>query len=115
MVQGGSMNVSIATVNNAVVVGADGELDIMSAPQLDQVLTEAITQASSRLVLDLSDVTFMDSTGLGTVVKALKRCREKNLDFRVVVTTERVRKVFEITGLDSLISLSDALDAALSA
>ena len=107
------MNVSIATVNNAVVVGADGELDIMSAPQLDQVLTEAITQASSRLVLDLSDVTFMDSTGLGTVVKALKRCREKNLDFRVVVTTER--KVFEITGLDSLMSLSDALDAALSA
>lgn len=109
------MNVGIATVNNSVVVSADGELDIMSAPQVDQVLTDAIGQANSRLVLDLSDVTFMDSTGLGIVVKALKRCREKSLEFRVVVTNERVRKVFEITGLDSIISLSDALDAALSA
>lgn len=109
------MNVSIATVDSAIVVTAEGELDLVSAAELDGVLTEGIVQAASRLVLDLSAVTFMDSTGLGTVVKALKRCREKHLDFRVVVGTERVRKVFEITGLDSLLTLSSALDDALNA
>jgi anti-sigma B factor antagonist len=108
------MNVSITTVDSAIVVTAVVELDLVSAPQLDGVLTEGISQASARLVLDLSAVTFLDSTGLGTVVKALKRCREKDLDFRVVVSTERVRKVFEITGLDSLIALSSALDDALN-
>ena len=108
------MNVSITTVESAIVVTADGELDLLSAPRLDEVLTQGINQANSRLVLDLSAVTFMDSTGLGTVVKALKRCREKNLDFRVVVGSERVRKVFEITGLDSLVALSAALDDALN-
>ena len=109
------MNTSITTVDSAVVVTAEGELDLVSASQLDIALTDGIAAAQGRVVLDLRAVTFMDSTGLGTVVKGLKRSREKNLDFRVVVETERVRKVFEITGLDSLIVLSSSLDDALSA
>ena len=109
------MNVTTSQTNGVVVVSADGELDIVTAGQLDTELVAGLEQASLRLVLDLSAVSFMDSTGLGTVVKALKRCREKDVEFRVVVSTERVRKVFEITGLNTLISLTESLEGALSA
>ncbi len=109
------MNITTSQTNGVVVVAADGELDIVTAGQLDTELVAGLEQASLRLVLDLSAVSFMDSTGLGTVVKALKRCREKDVEFRVVVATERVRKVFDITGLNTLISLTESLEGALGA
>ena len=61
-------------------------------------------------VIDLSGVEFLDSTGLGVMVKALKWAREAGGSLRVVATADRITKVFTITGLDEVMSLSGSVD-----
>jgi len=65
------------------------------------------------VVVDLLGVTFMDSTALGVLVGALKRCRQAGGSMRIVVADPRVLKVFEITGLTELFSLFATLDEAV--
>ena len=52
----------------------------------------------------------MDSSGLGVIVRGLKRCREADKDLDLVITNERVLKVFGITGLDQVIPIHDAIE-----
>lgn len=97
------------------VVTAAGELDAHSAPLLQEAL-EPLTQVPGiGLVIDLSAVGFIDSTGLGVIVTALKHVREASGSLDVVVQSPRVLKVFALTGLDVVIPLHETLDQALSA
>jgi anti-sigma B factor antagonist len=95
------------------VVTAVGEVDVYTAPALDDALSAAVVAGATALVVDLSAVDFLDSTGLSVLVKALKRVRDIDGSLSVVVTAARVAKVFRITGLDQVIpvhpSLADAL------
>lgn len=88
------------------VVAVTGELDVFTAPQLEAALQELISQGRADIVVDLSGVEFLDSTGLGVMVKALKWAREAGGGLRVVATQERITKVFTITGLDEVMQLS---------
>ena len=69
---------------------------------------------NASLVIDLTDVGFIDSTGLGVLVTTLKHVREVDGRLDVVVTSPRVLKVLAITGLDVVIPLHSTLDEALS-
>lgn len=95
------------------IVAATGEVDVYTAPVLDDALSTVVSGGATRVVVDLSGVDFLDSTGLSVLVKALKRVRDADGALDVVVTAERVNKVFRITGLDQVIpvhaSLADAL------
>ena len=73
-----------------------------------------LDEEKSALVVDLERVTFMDSTGLGVLVSALKRVREMNGELRVVCTRRAILRVLEITGLDKVLSLYSSLDEATS-
>ncbi len=64
------------------------------------------------VVLDLLGVTFLDSTALGVLVGALKRCRELGGELHVVVADPRIVKIFEITGLTSVFTIADSLESA---
>jgi anti-sigma B factor antagonist len=76
-------------------------------------LESSIDQGPDVVVVDLLGVTFMDSTALGVLIGALKRCREAGGTMRIVVSDTRVLKVFEITGLTELFSIFSALDEAV--
>ena len=71
-----------------------------TAPQLREALHGVIAQGQATVVLDLLGVTFLDSTALGVLVGGLKRCRELGGELHVVVADARIRKIFEITGLE---------------
>lgn len=98
----------------ASVVSAVGEVDVSTAPELRQRLQEL--PEGTQVVVDLSDVTFLDSTGLGVLVAALKRVRESDTggDLRLVVTRPQVTKVLEVTGLSTVFAVYSSLDAALA-
>ena len=98
----------------ASVVSAEGEVDVSPAPALRQRLYEL--PESAKVVVDLSEVTFLDSTGLGVLVAALKRVRESDAggDLRLVVTRPQVSKVLEVTGLSTVFSVFPSLDEALA-
>lgn len=105
------MDVSTRKTDGSIVVAVSGELDVFTAPDFETALQELISAGDTNLVLDLTDVDFLDSTGLGVMVKALKWAREGGGSLRVVATHERIVKVFRITGLDDVMALSDRVEA----
>ena len=94
------------------VIAVSGEIDVATAPQLRECLHRVIAQGESTIVLDLLGVTFLDSTALGVLVGALKRCREDGGDLHIVVADPRIMKIFEITGLTNVFTIADSLQAA---
>ena len=98
----------------ASVLAIKGEIDVSTAPELrDRLLT--VAQNGQRVVVvDLSEVTFLDSTALGVLVSGLKRLRADGGDLRLVVTGRSVSKVLEITGLVEVFSIFETVDAAVA-
>jgi anti-sigma B factor antagonist len=103
---------STSQVEDYAVVAVTGELDVYTAPALEEALGDLVDAGTVRVVVDLSGVSFMDSTGLGLLIKALKWTREHGGALRIVANTDRVLKVFRVTGLDSVLSLHATLDEA---
>jgi anti-sigma B factor antagonist len=94
------------------VIAVSGEIDVATAPQLRETLQGVISRGKTTIVLDLLGVTFLDSTALGVLVGALKRCRDAGGDLQVVVAESRILKIFEITGLTSVFTIVDHVSAA---
>lgn len=109
------LSVGSRAVDGHTVVEVHGEVDVYTAPMLRERLIELISGGARSLVVDLSRVDFLDSTGLGVLVGALKRVRSANGDLNVVCTTERIRKIFEITGLGTIFGLHTTVDEAIAA
>jgi anti-sigma B factor antagonist len=104
------MQIATTPDSDRYVITVSGEVDLASSPVLDTAIIAAIESGSSSLVIDLTDVSFMDSSGLGVIVRGLKRCREADKDLDLVITNERVLKVFGITGLDQVIPIHDSIE-----
>ena len=88
-----------------------GELDISSAPQLDEELARLEAAAPAVIVLDLRALEFMDSTGLRTVVGADARAREQGRRLAIVRGPEAVHRVFSVTRLDERLDIIDDPEA----
>ena len=108
------LDVTTRDEGDRVVVSAIGEVDVFTAPTLDAELGRLVVEGRRHLVVDLSRVDFLDSTGLSVLVKALARVREAEGSIAVVVIADRVAKVFRITGLDALIPLHPSVAEALA-
>ena len=99
------MQIATTPGSDRYLITVSGEVDLATSPDLDTAVIAAIDSGTSSVVIDLTDVSFMDSSGLGVMVRALKRCREAENDLDLVITNERVLKVFGITGLDQVIPI----------
>ena len=95
------------------ILSVSGEIDMATAPGLRERLHGLLAEQTQQLIVDLDDVGFLDSTALGVLVGTLKRARGEGGDVRIVCTQPRVRKVFEITRLDSAFDLFDSVDEAV--
>ena len=93
------MDIKITQSRKVTVLSLTGDLDTASAPKLRETLEELLGQGKARLVLDLFSVAYIDSAGLGELVRAMKRARESAGDLRVCALRGDVLKVFEMTRL----------------
>jgi anti-sigma B factor antagonist len=100
--------------DQARVVRVGGDLDVYTAPQLKATLEEC-GLGKYTLVLDLSNVHFIDSTALAALVSALQRSRAAEQEFLLVMEDPYLLKVFRITGFDTLFSIFPGVDDALDA
>ena len=101
------------------VIAVRGELDLSTAPELEEALDEAVADGAASVVVDLGDCEFIDSTGIALIVKAwqrLDRGAGGDGEGRVVVCgpNAQVRRVLEITGLELSISIHGSSDEALA-
>ena len=97
------------------VVAIAGEIDVYTAPTLRDHLSHLVADGRYRLVLDLEEVAFLDSTGLGVLVGGLKRVRAHDGSLSLVCTQERILKVFRITGLTKVFPIHASVPDALGA
>ncbi len=106
------LGLDVTEHDGATVLAVRGEVDVYTAPRLREKLVELVSQGKYRIIVDLEGVDFLDSTGLGVLVGALKRVRSNDGELSLVCTQPRIRKVFEVTGLTKVFSLFDSVDDA---
>ena len=108
------MELSLTTrsASGYAVLEVGGEIDVYTAPQLRERLLEMISAGNKNVVVDLSRVDFLDSTGLGVLVGAHRRLRSGEGSLRLVCPHERLLKIFRITGLDKVFDVHDSVDNA---
>ncbi|MGJ9412740.1 anti-sigma factor antagonist [Aeromicrobium sp. CF4.19] len=94
------------------IIEVGGEIDVMTAPRLREAVIEAVDRGRLRLIIDVEQVDFLDSTGLGVLVGALKRVRADGGSLDIVCTHERILKIFDITGLDKVFGLHGSVEQA---
>lgn len=107
------MTVAVEELDGWALVRVTGEVDVATAPRLRERLIGVISDGQPRVVLDLDGVDFLDSTGLGVIVSALKRTRSHGGDLRVVSTRPSVRQLFALTGLDLAMPVVDSAAEAV--
>jgi anti-sigma B factor antagonist len=108
-----ALQVQIEQTDSGSVLHVAGEVDVASASILRDAL-ESLPSESPRVVVDLSEVSFLDSTGLGVLVGEWKRSGEDtSARFCLVVTRPEIKRVLEVTGLTSIFSIYDSLPAAI--
>ncbi len=87
------------------VLHVSGQLNAHEAPQLRQQFLDALAEGSTHLILDMSSVEFIDSTGLGVLVAGLKRARSVGGELRLGAPSRTVVKVLRITGLSTIFEI----------
>jgi len=95
------------------VISVEGELDLATAPRLKWMLLDALADGHSRLVLDLTLVTFMDSTALSVLVGVNRSLRDAGA-LAIVSSNASVLKIFELSGMDGAFAISPTLEQALA-
>lgn len=96
------------------IIEVGGEIDVNTAPRLREAIVASIEAGHTRLAIDVEKVEFLDSTGLGVLVGALKKVRADGGTLDIVCTQERILKIFDITGLDKVFGLHQSVAQAIA-
>ena len=109
-----SVGGNLRPVNLELETDKRGEMDVYTAPRLRQALIDLVEGGATQIVVDMSAVDFLDSTGLGVLVGGLKRVKSNDGELRLVVSQDRIMKIFDITGLAKVFPIFDTADEALA-
>ena len=111
------MDLTLSTheANGATVLEVCGEVDCYTAPKMREQIVDLVTAGRNHLIIDMEQVEFLDSTGLGVLVGGLKRVRAQDGSLQVVCTQERILKIFRITGLTKVFPIHTSISEALQA
>ena len=109
------LRVESTTEADMVAITADGEIDLATVNTLRSAITNALQSGASRLTLDLENVTYIDSSGLGTLIGAHKRLASSGGTVTVRCSKPRILRLLSITGLDRVLTVlpkDEGLDVA---
>lgn len=100
---------SVKRSEGVVVVEAAGDVDLDASTAFQQALLELLDEDTKTIVIDLAGVAYMDSSGVASLVKLLSRTRRKGVSLKLVAPSQKVRNIFEITRLDTVFEIHDAM------
>jgi len=100
--------------NDTRLISVSGEIHVTTAPEFSQRLNEAIAAGARRVVIDMTSVEFIDSTGLSVLLNGLRRVTRADGKLALVVTNPTVLRLFEITKLDSTFDIQSTCEAAVA-
>ena len=85
-------------------------MDIYTAGKLRDAVNEAVENGQYRLAVDLAEMEFMDSSGLGVLIAALKRLKEHDGELVLASPRDQMRRILKLTGLDKILTIAERLD-----
>jgi anti-sigma B factor antagonist len=102
------LNVSSRSQGDHAIVIASGEIDLYTAPRLHSELAAVIASAAPvpRVTVDMSGVEFCDSTGMNVLLSCLRQVQERGGEFALAAPRPAVRKILQVTGLDSVFTIA---------
>jgi anti-sigma B factor antagonist len=109
VVEGPGVAIAVHREADRVVVDIGGEVDVIGAAELDGVVRELVAEGAADLVLDLADVTFIDSTGVSALVAGRTLCQSHDGDLTLRAPSPRAWRVLTITGLDAIFDVDQAI------
>jgi anti-sigma B factor antagonist len=104
---------TIAVGERACLIGLSGELDLHTGPEFERRVLEALGRGASEIVIDLSEVSFIDSTTIGILMRTRKRLAPLSGRLLLVCNDPNMVRLFEITALDRLFEIHPTREAAL--
>lgn len=108
-----AIQVTREDIDGTVVVALEGSVDIYSSTELRGELKVALDNQAPKLVVDMEGVTFVDSSGLATLIEALQRIKRYEGSLSLCNLSKNVRGVFELANLDTIFDIKSSRDAAL--
>ncbi|MEV2274728.1 STAS domain-containing protein [Nocardiopsis sp. NPDC049922] len=109
------LGLSTRTDSRSVIVAIEGELDIATAADLQEHIESAIEAHGPFLILDLSALDFMDSSGLNVIINAYRTVREQGGSLALAALNERVTKVVRLVGLHRQVPVHQTVATAVAA
>lgn len=108
------IDIEVATQGDFKVIKPSGDLDVYTVGSLRDAIGSMIEEGSTKVVVDLDAVPFMDSSGLGALMGGVRRLRESGGDLAIACTREQHLKLFTITGFGEGVSIAPTVDEAAS-
>lgn len=109
------LSLSASSTGAQTVLAVRGEVDVHSAPVLRDRLAEILDSGQQSVVVDLSSLSFLDSTGLGALVETRNHAQRTGAVLRLVCNSDRMLKLFRITGLDTVFAIYPTAGEAMAA
>jgi anti-sigma B factor antagonist len=104
---------NVRWLDQTAVVEVEGDIDLRSSPAFQTALTGVLRKDPDKIVVDLSGVPYMDSSGVASLVKVLSRVKKQEIPLRLAEMSDRVRSIFEITHLDTVFDIRPSVDDAV--
>lgn len=109
------MDISIRRVGDDIaVITVVGKLNMVSSPELRGIVADAVADGHSRVVVDLGQVDFIDSSGLGALISGLKAARNAGGDLKITGAGDQVKLVLQLTNMERVLLSADSVDLAFA-
>lgn len=107
-----SLKITPTIKDDVAVLHIDGEVDMFSSPQARNAIMELVKKRVPKVIVELSEVSYMDSSGVATLIEGLQLCQKYNGLLVVAGLRDNVREVFELTRLDKIFKIYKDVDTA---
>ncbi len=106
------LTIRVTSAPLAQTIVLTGEADLLGAPKIEAALRDISVNAPGLIIIDLRGLTFIDSSGLQALLTGHELCRARGHELRIIPGPENVRRLFELTGMDEVLSFTDVADLA---
>ncbi|MBI5975485.1 anti-sigma factor antagonist [Staphylococcus canis] len=106
-----NLNIDTKELESRYEVKVEGELDVATVPELESVLVPMRQEGQHDIYVDLTNLNYMDSTGLGLFVGTLKALNQHDKELYIHGANGRIKRLFEITGLSDLMHVNEGTEA----
>lgn len=107
------MKILVENKNEVAICKIDGEINITSSPELRKTFDNFVQNKIKKIVIDFSSVSYIDSSGLATLIELLQRIKKIDGKFRICNMSEKIKNIFEITKLHKLFEVFENQELAL--